>query len=214
MGLDGSLTVQGNGLGSLADELADAWDEEGEEEGYMDDSRLESQQMDGNHALPSEYTNHHQPRRQKLDDGDDNDGSSTSHAGSWSNAGGHHGDGHHTRPKSCQKWSQHRSTHVPDDDNDTIGGRRRGKDDDRCYLDEEKERNEPSPTLEARLAEIETWAQRGLKSMDGSEEDHVVERVVEGLRDLGGQANLEIATTKSAIFNLISFKDTRGRSPS
>ena len=209
MVLDDSLAVQGNnGLGSLADELADAWDEEGEGEGDMDDSRLGSQQMDGNHALPSEHTNHHQPGRQILDGGDDDDGSSTSHVGSWSNAGGHHGDGHLSGPKSGRKWSQHRSTHVQDDD--TIGGRRQGGGDDGSCSDEEKEWDELSPGLEARLAEIETWAQRGLKSMDGSEEDDVVERVTEGLRDLGGQANLETATTKSAFPNLISFKIQRG----
>lgn len=47
-----------------------------------------------------------------------------------------------------------------------------------------------SPSLEGQMSEIESLARRGMEN-NGSENDHIIKRTVEALRDLGGQSGIE-----------------------
>lgn len=53
-----------------------------------------------------------------------------------------------------------------------------------------EEGNDFSPNLEKRLAGIESLARRGMEE-NGSSNDQVIQRFVEGLRDLGAQSGIE-----------------------
>lgn len=52
-----------------------------------------------------------------------------------------------------------------------------------------------SPSLEARMAQIESLARRGVEK-NGGVQDDVIDRVIAGLRDLGGQAGVEAGATR------------------
>jgi hypothetical protein len=54
-----------------------------------------------------------------------------------------------------------------------------------------------SPGLVARMDMVESLARRGTENT-GTERDGVVKRVIEGLKDLGGQSGVEGATTRFA----------------
>ena len=56
--------------------------------------------------------------------------------------------------------------------------------------DSDFEEADMSPSLEGQMAEIESLARRGMEN-NGSENDHVIKRAVEALRDLGGQSGIE-----------------------
>lgn len=150
------------GLGSLADELADAW---GEEEGYEDASGVEENgQVDSHH----------------LDDADlRDDVYSSDDAGTLS-------PDRNTLhlPKQRTKSSRHRRQESQYDGSDY------GNDSDL------EESAEISPSLEARMAGIESLARRGTED-NGSENDHIIKRLIESLRDLGGQAGIENGATRS-----------------
>ena len=52
-----------------------------------------------------------------------------------------------------------------------------------------------SPGLEAKMAQIESLVRRGAER-NGGEQDDVIERVIAGLKDLGGQAGVETGATR------------------
>lgn len=52
-----------------------------------------------------------------------------------------------------------------------------------------------SPALEARMAGIESLVRRGTEE-NGSSNDQVIKRVIESLRDLGGQSGIENGATR------------------
>lgn len=54
---------------------------------------------------------------------------------------------------------------------------------------------EISPGLDARMAGIEGLVRRGIEE-NGSSNDHVIKRVIESLRDLGGQSGIENGATR------------------
>jgi hypothetical protein len=54
-----------------------------------------------------------------------------------------------------------------------------------------------SATLEARLSVVEALARRGMEE-NGSEGDRVISRVTESLKDLGGQSGIESGATRYA----------------
>jgi hypothetical protein len=56
-----------------------------------------------------------------------------------------------------------------------------------------------SPGLENQMAGIEGLARRGLEN-NGSENDHVIERAVTALQDLGAQSGIENNAMRYAVF--------------
>ncbi|KAL1970542.1 hypothetical protein VTN77DRAFT_4186 [Rasamsonia byssochlamydoides] len=155
----------GGGLGSLADELADAW---ADEEGYEDASGLEN--------------NH--PQMGAVDD-DESYGESTQDTGTP------HGElspEHHNTlqlPKQRTRHGQnrHRRTESQYDGSDY------GNDSDF------EDPGDISPGLEARMAGIESLVRRGTGETGGSN-DQVIKRLIESLRDLGGQSGIENGATR------------------
>ncbi|KAJ5179187.1 hypothetical protein N7492_002397 [Penicillium capsulatum] len=158
--VDYSADAGGGGLGNLADELADAWEQE--EEGYDYTSGQEngptgSQQMD-----PS--------------DGEDAYLQSVRDMRSGSPSG-------EASPQSknrlrANQLRQHRRQESHYDGSDY------GNESD---LDETAD---ISPALESQMADIESLVRRGMEN-NGSESDHVIQRTVEALRDLGVQSGIE-----------------------
>lgn len=58
-----------------------------------------------------------------------------------------------------------------------------------------------SPALESQIAEIESLARRGLEN-NGSENDHVIDRAVTALQDLGAQSGIENNAMRYALIFL------------
>lgn len=149
----------GGGLGNLADELADAWEQE--EDGY---DYASGQEMS---AAGS----------QNMDHSDAEDGylhpTSQMHARSPST-----GSPDRKNRLRTTQLRQHRRHESQYDGSDY------GNDSD---LDEVAE---ISPSLEMQLSDIESLARRGIEN-NGSEHDHIIQRTVEALRDLGGQSGIE-----------------------
>jgi len=78
------------------------------------------------------------------------------------------------------------------------GHRRTGSEYDGSDYGEDSEPESPGllpPSLIARMDHVENLAKRGLDNF-GSESDGVVKRVIDGLRDLGSQANVEGGATR------------------
>ncbi|KAJ5086066.1 hypothetical protein N7532_010837 [Penicillium argentinense] len=136
--VDFSTDTGGGGLGNLADELADAWEQEEEGYGYasgQETSTAGSQQID-------------------------------------------HSDGEDAYMQLRPNQFRHRRAESHYDGSDY------GNDSD---LDEAAD---ISPALETQMADIESLARRGIEN-NGSENDHVIQRTIEALRDLGAQSGIE-----------------------
>lgn len=166
LGLDvfssGGATPAGNGLGNLADELADAWDED-EGEGEEDD---EEPEMNFQEVRGTEPT---------RDSGVDV-GSSPVLAPSKPQ---------NLSPPILMSGKGHRRA-ASDYDGSDYGG------------DSDLESSGMPPGLVARLDQVEGLARRGTEN-NGTERDGVVKRVVEGLKDLGGQSGVEGGATRYAF---------------
>ncbi|OJJ47844.1 hypothetical protein ASPZODRAFT_151281 [Penicilliopsis zonata CBS 506.65] len=163
---DFSSTADIGGLGNLADELADAWeDEDGDE--YV--SGLENDQTDAQSVGRS--------------DGEDvymkSGGDLQTPPGPLSperaslqlpkqRPRNHHQHQHsrHRRPESQYDGSDYGNDSDFDETTDF------------------------SPSLESQMAEVESLVRRGTEN-NGSESDHVIKRAVEALRDLGAQSGIE-----------------------
>ncbi|KAL4942160.1 hypothetical protein BDV06DRAFT_192819 [Aspergillus oleicola] len=140
------------GLGNLADELADAWEEEdggyggyasGQEAAPMDAQSME--ERGGRTRTPSLSSSF---------------------------------DGRDSLQPPRPKMRNHRRHESQYDGSDY------GHDSDL------EEVADMSPALENQIAEIESLARRGLEN-NGSEMDHVIERAVAALQDLGAQSGVE-----------------------
>ncbi|KAF2110044.1 hypothetical protein BDV96DRAFT_615388 [Lophiotrema nucula] len=175
-GFDGGAD---NGLGNLADELGDFYDEDEEmAEGEFDDE-LE---------LPQDDTN--------------GIGVALDHDGSYGVDSGHGVNGVRdsgvAMPSSSPSQDS-KATLSPQTirQNSRRHQRQRSMYDGSDYGDDsDLEANEGiSPALEARMAAVESLARRGLEE-NGSSSDQVVKRVVEKLRDLGSQTGIENGTTR------------------
>jgi hypothetical protein len=70
-----------------------------------------------------------------------------------------------------------------------------------------EEGSEFSPNLERRLAGIESLARRGIED-NGSSNDQVIQRFVEGLKDLGAQSGIENGAARYALSDFLDNKDT------
>jgi hypothetical protein len=153
----------GGGLGNLADELADAWEQE-QEGGYG----YASGQEIGNIPADSQHRDH----------SDSEDGY---HMGTRTPSSGYSSERaslHPPKPKTRNGGHRHRRHESQYDGSDY------GNDSDL------EEAADISPSLEMQMAEIESLARRGIEN-NGSENDYVIARVVEALRDLGGQSGIE-----------------------
>ncbi|OXV08753.1 hypothetical protein Egran_03484 [Elaphomyces granulatus] len=156
----------GGGLGSLADELADAW----EEEGYEDMSGLENVLADHSHldGDEGEHVFIESTHDMGMPLGDLSPANSALLL---------------PRQKIKNAQNRHRRQESQYDGSDY------GNDsdfDDLGYI---------SPNLEARMAGIETLARRGLEE-NGSSGDQAIKRLIESLRDLGGQSGIENGATR------------------
>lgn len=156
--MDFSAETNGGGLGNLADELADAWEQE--EEGY---DYASGQEMG---AAGS----------QQMDHSDEEDGYIQSARDMRAQSSIVDSPDRRNRLRATQ-LRQHRRKESHYDGSDY------GNDSD---LDEA----DISPSLEMQMADIESLARRGIEN-NGSESDHVVQRTVDALRDLGGQSGIE-----------------------
>ena len=163
----------GNGLGSLADELAEAYsdEEEGEpEEGTSRDPLGEVEEFMNGHA---------EEREAKVDDGRilHNGVSNSQIPGSAPDT---------STPKQPatlkHRRKQSRYNRSLDGDNSDL-----------------EETDGVPASLEARLVAIEDLARESIATND-TEADAVIERVAESLKDLGSQSGVETSTTRYVIF--------------
>ncbi|KAF7948545.1 uncharacterized protein EAE97_003956 [Botrytis byssoidea] len=174
VGMDvlGSAQNGGNGLGNLADELADAWSED---EGEMDEADLHFQS-----TAPAESDNEdaEEDKNAVRDSGVDVTSPKKQHTAMNSNStltpptAGHgrvHALGHARSPSEY--------------DGSDYGG------------DSDLESPAFGPALLARMDMVEGLARRGTEN-NGSQADGVVKRVIESLKDLGGQSGVEGNTTR------------------
>ncbi|TGO09075.1 hypothetical protein BTUL_0180g00080 [Botrytis tulipae] len=174
VGMDvlGSAQNGGNGLGNLADELADAWSED---EGEMDEADLNFQS-----TAPTESDNEdaEEDKNAVRDSGVDVTSPKKQHTAMNSNStltpptAGHgrvHALGHARSPSEY--------------DGSDYGG------------DSDLESPAFGPALLARMDMVEGLARRGTEN-NGSQADGVVKRVIESLKDLGGQSGVEGNTTR------------------
>ncbi|KAI6708531.1 hypothetical protein PZA11_002149 [Diplocarpon coronariae] len=155
----GGPAAPSNGLGNLADELADAWEEgeEEEDEDYEPDMNFQ-EVREGN-----------EPTR---DSGVDVTSSTL------------------TQPKSANLTPPQQ----------TLGGRghrRQPSEYDGSDYGGESDLESPGmpPALVARMDMVESLARRGAEN-NGTDSDGVVKRVIEGLKDLGGQSGVEGNATR------------------
>ena len=169
--------VNGGGLGSLADELANAWDDDGEGEGEGEGEGDET--MEGDELWTG---------KQQNDGCDDSPSVLFPHTGEVdftlsSRRGLENGS---------IRWSKHQ---------------RKTSKRQRMNLDEDEDNaTEISTALEARLAEISTLAQRGVVSINDQEEDNnIFDRILTHLQDLGSQSNIETSTTRSVRLSICSY---------
>ncbi|KAI9829246.1 MAG: hypothetical protein M1819_006426 [Sarea resinae] len=186
----------GNGLGSLADELADAWDED--EEGDEGDGEGEGDEADEGDP--------HGLQRDELDGMNDSGGVETPSRRGMLPSG---------RAGSISSPTPHKAHRESvDSPNEPIRARhsRKASRYDGSDYGHESDLDEAADipsTLEARMAAIESLARRGTEE-NGGEADGVVGRLVEGLRDLGGQAGVEGGATRYLSFSahIIDFNPT------
>lgn len=171
------FTIQGDsgggGLGNLADELADAWDEDGDgEEGEEDLSGF-------------------QERNDHVQIPDEEDASSRSRDTSESDSDAERlRDGESNRsslqiPKQRSKTGQHQKHHRHEPSYD---GSDYGNDSDF------EEPGDLTPGLEKQMAGIENLVRWSMG--DNLPSGKIVDRVVESLRDLGGQSGIENSATR------------------
>ncbi|KAJ5084850.1 hypothetical protein NUU61_009429 [Penicillium alfredii] len=155
----------GGGLGNLADELADAWEQEEDGYGYasgQENGRAGSQQLEQSDGEDAYLQSVREMRTQSP----------------FADLSPERGAAHSSRNKLRSAHLRHRRQESHYDGSDY------GNDSD---LDEAAD---IPPALESQMAEIESLARRGMEN-NGSDSDHVIQRAVEALRDLGGQSGIE-----------------------
>lgn len=160
------------GLGNLADELGDVWsDDEGAEGEYDDDMEMSPEDIENiGVALDHDGTAGIDSRSGSVNGVRDSGVAMPSSSPT------------RLSPASAAKAKKHVRNHSLYDGSDY------GDDSD---LDVEG----ISPSLEARMAAIESLARRGMEE-NGSATDGVVKRVTEQLRDLGSQIGIENGATR------------------
>ncbi|KAM0152175.1 hypothetical protein ACHAPG_007832 [Botrytis cinerea] len=174
VGMDvlGSAQNGGNGLGNLADELADAWSED---EGEMDEADLNFQ-----NTAPADSDN------------EDAEGDKNAVRDSGVDV---------TSPKKQHTVMNSSSTLTPPTAGHgrvhALGHARSPSEYDGSDYGGDSDLESPAfgPALLARMDMVEGLARRGTEN-NGSQADGVVKRVIESLKDLGGQSGVEGNTTR------------------
>jgi len=159
----GAADVGVGGLGNLADELADAWEEEEDGYGYasgQEASRAGSQQMGHSDGEEMYMQSVHSVRSRSPSLSPERDSLHPSRNKHRAN---------HLRQHRRQESQYDGSDYGPDSD---------------------LEETDISPALESQMAEIESLVRRGIEN-NGSENDRVIQRTVDSLKDLGGQSGIE-----------------------
>lgn len=164
----------GNGLGNLADELGEVWDDDEEEEGLEDEF---GEELDV-------------PQDELIGIGTavEHDGSSGIDNAATINGVRDSGVAMQSSspvglsPESAAKSKKH--------------SRQRSLYDGSDYGEDSDFENEGiSPALETRMAAVESLARRGMEE-NGSASDQVIKRVTDQLRDLGSQIAIENGATR------------------
>lgn len=171
----------GGGLGNLADELADAW---ADEDGYEDASGIEVGQppADGDSTAGDDEPG----GRRRTGEGNDEEGDV-----SQDEQEQHNNRLSLPRPKSMHLQHRHRRTESQYDGSDY------GNDSDL------EEAADIPPSLEARMAAIESLARRGTGDVPGAN-DQVTNRLIESLQNLGAQTGIENGAARYKTTTLIS----------
>ncbi|KAI3536561.1 hypothetical protein CABS03_06812 [Colletotrichum abscissum] len=163
-GMDG-----GNGLGNLADELADAFSDSGDEgEYYEEETNNDENNGSGTPNINVEEATFEGIRDSGVD------------VASLGEAGGKGKNFNLGPPPAAQR-----------------GHRRSGSEYDGSEYGSESDLDSPGmlPSLVAKMDAVESLARRGTES-NGGPTDGVFSRVTEGLRDLGSQAGVEGSATR------------------
>lgn len=159
-----------NGLGNLADELAEAFDEE-------DDNDVEFGDVSDplhDRAEAIHYDQLKENENPTLGNGDQK--------------------GHATSMLPVRPAISDLSLSPPKQPFPARHTRKNSKYDGSDYGDD-SDMDVFSPSLEARLAAIESLVRRGTEA-NGSDADEIVQRVADSLKDLGSQAGVENGTTR------------------
>lgn len=164
----GGIPVPGNGLGNLADELADMW---GDEEEFEEED--EDEEPDMNFHEDGEGSGEHGVQR---DSGVDVSSSPVQAPSKMATL----------TPPVLNIGRGHRRTPSEYDGSDYGGS-------------SDLEVSDIPPGLAARMDMVESLARRGTEN-NGTERDGVVLRVIEGLKDLGGQSGVEGGATRYVVF--------------
>ncbi|GJD03787.1 hypothetical protein CH63R_12968 [Colletotrichum higginsianum IMI 349063] len=162
----------GNGLGNLADELADAFSDSGDEGEYYDDDN-----DNGNGKETPNINVQEAERRASAAEGIRDSGVDVTSLGEGSGKAKNLNLG---PPPLAQR-----------------GHRRSGSEYDGSEYGSESDLDSPGmlPSLVAKMDAVESLARRGTES-NGGPTDGVFHRVTEGLRDLGSQAGVEGSATR------------------
>ncbi|KAK1654840.1 hypothetical protein BDP81DRAFT_402809 [Colletotrichum phormii] len=167
--LDISYASGGNGLGNLADELADAFSDSGDEgEYYEEETNNAENNGSGTPNINVEEATFEGIRDSGVD------------VASLGEAGGKGKNFNLGPPPAAQR-----------------GHRRSGSEYDGSEYGSESDLDSPGmlPSLVAKMDAVESLARRGTES-NGGPTDGVFKRVTEGLRDLGSQAGVEGSATR------------------
>ena len=154
----GGPAAASNGLGNLADELADAWDDgEGDEDDEEPDMNFQDGGEEGAVTRDSGVDVTSSPIQAE------------------------------SKPKNLTP-----PTHT------TRGHRRQPSEYDGSDYGGDSDLDSPGipPGLQSRMDMVESLARRGTEN-NGTDRDGVVNRVIEGLKDLGGQSGVEGGATRS-----------------
>ncbi|TQN75170.1 hypothetical protein CSHISOI_00223 [Colletotrichum shisoi] len=164
----------GNGLGNLADELADAFSDSGDEGEYYDD---DNDNGNGNGKETPNINVQEAERRASAAEGIRDSGVDVTSLGEGSGKAKNLNLG----PSSLAQR----------------GHRRSGSEYDGSEYGSESDLDSPGmlPSLVAKMDAVESLARRGTES-NGGPTDGVFHRVTEGLRDLGSQAGVEGSATR------------------
>ncbi|KAL2888170.1 hypothetical protein HOO65_040507 [Ceratocystis lukuohia] len=164
--IGGSAMGSGSGLGNLADELADAFDESGDDEYYDDDDtpQVDSELHDGNHDIQVEHDASESSDRASPNNPESKTKNSMLNLPSPNRKG-------HRRAGSEYDGSEFGS----ESDLETPGTMSVG--------------------LVSKMDAVESLARRGIENTGGPA-DGVFARVTESLKDLGSQAGVEGGATR------------------
>jgi hypothetical protein len=156
----------GGGLGNLADELADAFSESGDEDEYYD-----------NETPNISFNMHDNEAHEGVEEIRDSGVDVTSSPGLGFAA---------SKGMTLRLPSPNRKGH-----------RRAGSEYDGSEYGSDSDLESPGmpPNLVAKIDAVESLARRGTES-NGGPTDGVFQRVTDGLRDLGSQAEVESSTTR------------------